>query len=228
MPQVGPTPVEVVPFGLGWVRTAIPPHQNNSLGLCEGPLLHRQVSFCPSQELGPSRHFPLLAVGIRSPQQLQTSITSTCSLRCMHATTPSASTLCVDADGHLTCPVQACIKKVMHVWTSAVPGVIHRHSSSRALFLGSAPLKFPYLLAPIEMFLSILESGRHKLRIAHGLTLVTPRRRSQRPGPSSILGSLGPSHQQRHTSRISLQGPPCAHGVSGTSYGEVHDIFTSV
>jgi hypothetical protein len=48
-------------------------------------------------------------------------------------------------------------------------------------------------------------------------------RRSQRPGPSSTLGSLGPSHHRRHKSRMSLQGPTCAHGVSGTPHGEVHD-----
>src|ERR1700738_5119253 len=48
-------------------------------------------------------------------------------------------------------------------------------------------------------------------------------RRSQRPGPSPTLGSLGPSHQRRHKSRVSLRGPPCAHGVSGTPYGEVRD-----
>src|ERR1700684_543537 len=40
-------------------------------------------------------------------------------------------------------------------------------------------------------------------------------RRSQRPGPSPTLGSLGPSHHRRHKSRVSLRGPPCAHGVSG-------------
>src|ERR1700737_476036 len=50
-------------------------------------------------------------------------------------------------------------------------------------------------------------------------------RRSQRPGPSPTLGSLGPSHQQRHKSRVSLRGPPCTHGVSGTPYGEVRDIL---
>src|ERR1700737_2800654 len=48
-------------------------------------------------------------------------------------------------------------------------------------------------------------------------------RRSQRPGPSPTLGSLGPSHQRRHKSRVSLRGPPCAHGVSGTPHGELHD-----
>src|SRR6202048_4199486 len=48
-------------------------------------------------------------------------------------------------------------------------------------------------------------------------------RRSQRPGPSPTLGSLGPSHQRRHKSRVSLRGPPCAHGVSGTPHGEVRD-----
>src|SRR6202048_4247186 len=46
-------------------------------------------------------------------------------------------------------------------------------------------------------------------------------RRSQRPGPSSTLGSLGPSHQRRHKSRVSLRGPPCARCFSGTPHGEV-------
>jgi hypothetical protein len=48
-------------------------------------------------------------------------------------------------------------------------------------------------------------------------------RRSQRPGPSPTLGSLGPSHHRRHKSRVSLRGPPCALGVSGISFGEVRD-----
>src|ERR1700737_3396911 len=52
-------------------------------------------------------------------------------------------------------------------------------------------------------------------------------RRSQRPGPSPTLGSLGLSHQWRHKSRVSLRGPPCAHGVLGTPYGEVRDTPTS-
>src|SRR6202048_463075 len=53
-------------------------------------------------------------------------------------------------------------------------------------------------------------------------------RRSQRPGPSPTLGSLGPSHQRRHKSRVSLRGPPCAHGVSGTPHGEVRDSLGSL
>jgi hypothetical protein len=48
-------------------------------------------------------------------------------------------------------------------------------------------------------------------------------RRSQRPGPSPTLVSLGPSHHLRHKSRVSLRGPPCALGVSGIPYGEVRD-----
>jgi hypothetical protein len=48
-------------------------------------------------------------------------------------------------------------------------------------------------------------------------------RRSQRPGPSPTLGSLGPSHHRRHKSRVSLRGPPCAHGVSDIPFGEVRD-----
>jgi hypothetical protein len=50
-------------------------------------------------------------------------------------------------------------------------------------------------------------------------------RRSKRPGLSPTLGSLGPSHQWRHKSRVSLRGPPCAHGVADTPHGEVRDIF---
>ena len=48
-------------------------------------------------------------------------------------------------------------------------------------------------------------------------------RRSQRPGPSPTLGLLGPSHQWRHNTRVSLQGPLFAHGVLGTSHGEVRN-----
>ena len=48
-------------------------------------------------------------------------------------------------------------------------------------------------------------------------------RHSQRPGLSPIIGSLGPCHQQRHKSRVSLQDPHCAHGVSGTPREEVRD-----
>ena len=46
-------------------------------------------------------------------------------------------------------------------------------------------------------------------------------RRSQCPGPSPTLGSFGPSHQWRHKSWVSLQGPLCARGVSGTPHNEV-------
>jgi hypothetical protein len=48
-------------------------------------------------------------------------------------------------------------------------------------------------------------------------------RRSQRPGPSPTLRSLRPSHHRRHKSRVSVRGPPCAHGVLGIPYGEVRD-----
>ena len=50
-------------------------------------------------------------------------------------------------------------------------------------------------------------------------------RHSQCPRPSSTLGHFGPSHQQHHKSRVSLKGPPCAHGVWGIPHGELHDIF---
>ena len=48
-------------------------------------------------------------------------------------------------------------------------------------------------------------------------------RHSQRPGPSPTLGSLGPSYQRRHKTRVSLRGPPCAHGVLGTPHEDVRD-----
>ena len=110
-------PVEVMLFGLGWVRLATLPHPYKPLGLWVVPLPHCQVTFLfLSQGLGPSRHFPL-ANGARSPQQLQTIITSSYDLWCYQATTLSTSTLCVDADGPLACLIQASIKEVMVVLT---------------------------------------------------------------------------------------------------------------
>jgi hypothetical protein len=47
--------------------------------------------------------------------------------------------------------------------------------------------------------------------------------RFQRPGPSPTLGSLGPLNHRRHKSRVSLQGPFCAHDVSDIPFGEVSD-----
>ena len=42
---------------------------------------------------------------------------------------------------------------------------------------GQLPIQLPYVMFThqIEVFLSILKSACHKLRIVHGLTLVTPR-----------------------------------------------------
>jgi hypothetical protein len=53
-------------------------------------------------------------------------------------------------------------------------------------------------------------------------------RHSKRPGPSPTLRSLGPSHQWRHKSRVSLRGPPCAYSVVGTPHGEVRDMKSLV
>ena len=62
-------------------------------------------------------------------------------------------------------------------------------------------------------------------------TLVNPSlvggRRSQCLGPSPTLGSLGPPYQWRHKSRVSLRGPPCAHGVANTPHEEVWDMIGS-
>ena len=51
------------------------------------------------------------------------------------------------------------------------------------------------------------------------------RRRSQRPGPSPTLESLGLSRQCRHKSQVSLRGPPCAYGVLGTPHREVRNKY---
>jgi hypothetical protein len=48
-------------------------------------------------------------------------------------------------------------------------------------------------------------------------------KRSQRPGSSPTLESLGPFHLWHHISRVSPHGAPCIHDVVGTPYGEVHD-----
>jgi hypothetical protein len=105
------------------------------------------------------------------------------------------------------------------------------HCCSRALSRDIAPLKLAYLLQltpPNEVFLSILKSSRHELRIAHGLTLMPPSLRGWEafptPRASPTLGSLGPSHHRRHKSRVSLRGPLCAHSVLDIPFGEVRDI----
>jgi hypothetical protein len=43
------------------------------------------------------------------------------------------------------------------------------------------------------------------------------------PGLSPTLGSLGPSHQRHHESRVSLQGPHCALDVLGIPHEELRD-----
>ena len=103
-------------------------------------------------------------------------------------------------------------------------------------YLGRCPGTTPrsnchiaWLSPPIEVFLSILEPSSHELHITHGLTLVTlismGERRSQCSGPSLTLGSLGPSHQRRHKSRVSLRGPLYAHGVLDTPHGAVRNNY---
>ena len=82
------------------------------------------------------------------------------------------------------------------------------------------------------MFSSILESTRHKLLIIDGLTLMPPSLHGWEAFPTPgalthtktrVLRSFGPSHQRRHKSQVSIQGPPCAHGVSYTPHREVRD-----
>ena len=57
------------------------------------------------------------------------------------------------------------------------PGSYSQATSVPRRCLGTAPhsnCHISYLTPPIEVFLSILEYARHELRIAHGLTLMTP------------------------------------------------------
>jgi hypothetical protein len=46
-------------------------------------------------------------------------------------------------------------------------------------------------------------------------------------GSSPTLGSLGPSHHERHKSPVSHRGPPCAYGVLNISYRKVRDTSFS-
>jgi hypothetical protein len=76
-----------------------------------------------------------------------------------------------------------------------------------------------YLPPLIEVFMSILEFAHHKLRITHGLTIVT----------ASLCGweafpTLGPSRHWWHKSPVSIRVLPGAHGVLGTLHEEVHAI----
>jgi hypothetical protein len=103
-----------------------------------------------------------------------------------------------------------------------------RHPSKCcALSLGNAPLKLSCFLAHTSdwEFLSILESGRHKLLNAHDLMLGNPSLcgwEVLRLGPSPTLGSLGPSQLWCHKSRVSLWDSPSAHGVAGIHHREMH------
>ena len=79
----------------------------------------------------------------------------------------------------------------------------------------------------IEVFLSILNFGHHKLLIAHGLTRVTPSLRGWEA--FSTLGSLTHTRITYAPSPTVPQipgvtpGPPCVHGVSGIPHGEVRN-----
>jgi hypothetical protein len=75
--------------------------------------------------------------------------------------------------------------------------------------------------------LSILESSRHELRIAHGLSLMIPSLRGWESFPTP--GALTHSRITWAFSPPAPQvpgvtpGSPCAHGVSDIPFGEVRD-----
>ena len=86
----------------GFSHTTSPTYASRTFGgACPPPSKNLLPLY---QELGPSRHFPL-AAGARSPQQLQTSITSTCGLSTWQITILSSYTFHIDVDKHLTCPI---------------------------------------------------------------------------------------------------------------------------
>ena len=77
------------------------------------------------------------------------------------------------------------------------------------------------------MLLSILESTRHKLRIADGFTHVTPYLHGWEafPTPRALTHTktLWPFDQRHHNAWVSFQSPPSTHGVLGTPHGEVRN-----
>jgi hypothetical protein len=106
----------------GWGHTTSPIKAFRTFG---GPLKPSRTILSLYQEVGPSRHF-FLAVGARNPQQLHTSMTSTCDLWCSHITNLLSSSSHVDVDGHLTCLIEASIEEVMPLETFAISGATSR------------------------------------------------------------------------------------------------------
>ena len=68
--------------------------------------------------------------------------------------------------------------------------------------------------------MSILESLRHELSIAHGFTVTTPSLHGWKAFPTTV--ALSPMAPQ--VSGVT-PGPLFVHGVSGIPYGEVRDIL---
>jgi len=112
----------------------------------------------------------------------------------------------------------------MPLQTFAVPGATPEPLLSRArpTQMGISPSSHLQL-----RFLSILKSLHHELRIAHGLTLMTPSPRGWEAFPTPgalthtrITWAFSPSVPQVPGV---TPGSPCARGVSGVPYGEVHN-----
>jgi hypothetical protein len=105
------------------------------------------------------------------------------------------------------CLIRESIEEVMPIITFAVPGATPRPLLFQGVVPGQRPLKLAYLLAHTSKW-GVLEHSRiltpwatHNLWPYPSWLLVrVGGRHSQRPGPSPILGSLGPSHHWRHKS----------------------------
>ena len=152
---------------------------------------------------------------MRTPQQLQTTVTYSYDLWCYQVTTLLAFILCVDVDGLLTCPIRSNIEEVMFIQTLAILGATPRSLLSQSNVLRKHPIQIAISLSS-NLQLRCFWAFCNLDVISYLLLMALPSwllvsvggRHLQCPGPSPILGSLGPSHQWRQVGQ-DLASPPC-------------------
>jgi hypothetical protein len=129
-----------------------------------------------------------------------------------HATTPSSSTLHVNADGLLACPIWASIEDYA-CSNLGSPGSHSQATDVPGFCPGTSPHSICHiseLTPPIKVFLSILKHARHKLCRAYGFTLVTP----------NLFGwEAFPTPRALTHTRITWVLSPTAAQVSGDTLG---------
>ena len=119
----------------------------------------------------------------------------------------------------------------MRAQTLAVPGATPRPLLYQGVVPGIEPhsnCHISQLTFRIEVFLTILEFTCYELLIAYGFIFIPLSLHGWEafPTPGALTHTkitVGPSHQWRHKSWVSLHGPPCVYGVLGTPHGEVRD-----